>query len=354
MKATIDKNNYKSHFIGFLFILMALCDVLQSRNLMAASAILSIGTFIFCFSTNDRNFYKESILFIIFLFTSSLINLFFTQNNFGGSLALTGHLFLTFIYLQADPKKLTPWVVLSYTITIGFIAYNIFILNTPANDIYEGLSRNHAGFAVVFWTIFLLFHLKITYNRLLLLPPLIGLILTFFLFGRTSIIVSALLLLIVFFYKFKSNTKILGIATILFLGICYYLWLKFGSILITETNFAKGTDTPRWKLWSIYFENLNFTNLFTGIDVSKLPMYDQFSGNPHNSFIKFHSRTGLGAIALIVLYFVSAFQYIRVKQFYILSLLLLLTLRAFFDGDILVGNFDFIFFIVTFYWIKNE
>jgi len=37
-----------------------------------------------------------------------------------------------------------------------------------------------------------------------------------------------------------------------------------------------------------------------------------------------------------------------------LWLLLLLTLRASFDGDMFIGNFDFIFLIITFYWIKIE
>ena len=354
MKTLIDKNTYISHFIGFIIALLALIDVWRYKPAMIlAAALLSIVAFIFCFPLKNRNFISESMLLVLFLLITSLVNLFFTTNGLGGSIALLGHLLLSYVYLQADNKKLTPWVILSYSITIGFISYHLFVLNTPTNDLYEGLSRNHAGFAVIFWTVFLLFHLKITHNRFPILLPIIGLILSFFLFGRTSLIVSALLLLVVFFYKFY-NPKVRIAALSVFLGICYFLWSKFGADLITETNLDAGLDTPRWRLWRIYWENIDFVNLFTGVDVTKLPMYNKYGDNPHNSFIKFHSRVGIGSIVFIVLFFVSVFKYLKEKNYYIFWLLILLTTRAFFDSDILVGNFDFIFLIITFYWIKTD
>ncbi len=356
MSTMLDKNNIISQLVGFLFILMALTDISHSRGFILASAILSIVIFILCFPVKDRNYFSESMLLILLLLITSIVNLFFTQNNLGGSIALLGNLLLTFIYFQIDDsKKLTPWVIGAYAVTILFIGYNLFVLNVHANDIYEGLSRNHAGFAVIFWTIFLLFHLKVAHNRFPLLPPIIGMILAFFLFGRTSLIVSALLFAIVFYYKFKNNLKIRIISMSLFIGSCLFLWFEFGTLLTNETNLGAGLDTPRWELWRIYFENINFANLFTGIDVLELdPLFNQFNGNPHNSFIKFHSRVGIGSIVFIMLFVNSTFHYLKVKENYIFWLLMLLTLRALFDSDIFIGNFDFIFFIVTFYWIKHE
>lgn len=249
---------------------------------------------------------------------------------------------------------MTIWIVIAYLITIISISYKLFVLNLTPNELYAGLSRNHAGFVVVFWTIFLLFHLKVSYNRILIILPLIGVLLSYFLIGRTSLIVSLLALFVVIFFKFKNNriVRVLMIFLVCFIG--WYLWLKFKAIVLEETNLAEGLDTPRWKLWSIYFENINPVNLFTGIDVTKLPMYDKFGGNPHNSFIKFHSRVGIGSIAFICLFFISIYTYLKRKNNYIFWLLILLTIRACFDSDILVGNFDFIFFIITFYWIKTE
>lgn len=354
MKAEIDKHSYISHFIGLIFILMALSDVLHSRELIGASAILSFLVFLLCFPIKDKNLFTESMLFILVLLITSIINLFFTQNNFGGSMTLMGNLFLSFLYFQANNKKLTLWIVSAYLITISFISYHLFVLETDANFIYEGLSRNHAGFAVVFWTVFLLFHLKITYNLFPLIFPLIGVILSFLLFGRTSLIVSAILLVIVFFYKFNTNQSVRIIATTIFLGLTGYLWLKFGYILTEETNLGEGLETSRWKLWRIYMKNIDIVNLFTGVDVTKLPQYDVYGNNPHNSFIKFHSRIGIGSIVFIFLFFVSIFNYIKEKQYYIFWLLILLTTRAFFDSDIFIGNFDFIFLIITFYWIKTD
>ncbi|WP_179009405.1 hypothetical protein [Winogradskyella forsetii] len=354
MKAIIHKDNYLSHLIGLTLVLMAISDILQSKEVILVSALLSFGIFILCFPMKERFWFSEAMIFVVFLIVMSLINLFFTENGLGGSITLMGNLLLAYVFILLENKKLTFWVVLSYAITIGFIAYKLFIINADPNEIYEGLSRNHAGFVVVFWTGFLMFYLKITYNLYLLIFPIFGLILSFFLFGRTSLIVSALLVLLVFFYKFRKNRVIQFLLVSALVAVCYYLFLDFGDKLTSDTNLGAGLDTPRWELWRIYLEHINFVNLFTGVDVSVLPMYDQFSGNPHNSFIKFHSRAGIGSIVFIILFFVSIFKYIKYRHYYILWLLLLLTIRASFDGDMFVGNFDFIFLIITFYWIKTD
>jgi hypothetical protein len=355
MAATLDKTNTLSHLTGFIFVLMAICDVYRYVPAMIlAIAILSIVAFILHFPMENKNFFLESMLFIFLLLIMSLINLLFTDNGFGGSITLVGNLLLSYIYLGGRGKKMTVWIVIAYLITILFICYKLFVLNLTANELYDGLSRNHAGFVVIFWTVFLLFHLKVNYNIYLIILPLISTVLSFYLIGRTSLIVSLLLLFVVFFFKFKKNYVIRILTIVLVLGIGLYLWTKFETVLLTETNLAEGLDTPRWKLWGIYLENLNPINLFTGIDVDTLEMYDLFGGNPHNSFIKFHSRVGFGFIVFITLYFISVFKYLKEGQNYIFLLLMLLTLRAFFDSDILVGNFDFIFFIITFYWIKTE
>tara|TARA_R110002126_G_scaffold181187_2_gene329919 strand:- start:6970 stop:8031 length:1062 start_codon:yes stop_codon:yes gene_type:complete len=352
MIASTDKTNVLSHFVGLLFVIMAFSDVLQSREVIVTGALLSIGAFILCFPIKDKNRYSESMIFILFLIITTITNLFFTKNNFGGSVILLGSLFLSFTYFHLNKKTLTLGIFAGYLVTLLFISYHLFFLETSANLIYEGLSRNHAGFAIIFWTIFLLFHLKVTYNRFPIILPFITLIIAYFLFGRTSIVVSALTLLVVFFYKFK-NRKTRIIAILVFLISNYYLLLKFGDLLTEETNFGEGLETSRWKLWRIYMETIDSINFFTGVDVTKIKEYNIYGGNPHNAFLKFHSRTGIGGLVFVALLFVSLLNYLKTKQYYIFWLLMLLILRAFFDSDILIGNFDFIFFIVTFYWIKK-
>lgn len=355
MSITLNKTDVLSHLTGLIFVLMAIVDVYRYIPIMIlAIAIISIFLFVISFPMTETNYFSQAMLFIMFLMIMSLINLFFTDNGFGGSITLLGNLLLSYVYLRGKNKKMTIWIVIAYLITIISISYKLFVLNLTPNELYAGLSRNHAGFVVVFWTIFLLFHLKVSYNRILIILPLIGVLLSYFLIGRTSLIVSLLALFVVIFFKFKNNriVRVLMIFLVCFIG--WYLWLKFKAIVLEETNLAEGLDTPRWKLWSIYFENINPVNLFTGIDVTKLPMYDKFGGNPHNSFIKFHSRVGIGSIAFICLFFISIYTYLKRKNNYIFWLLILLTIRACFDSDILVGNFDFIFFIITFYWIKTE
>lgn len=354
MSLSLTKHNYISHLIGLLICVVAISDITRSKEIIVVASILCIWVLLLCFPIKDQHYFKASMLFVLFLIIMSLVNLFFTINGWGGSLTLLTHSLLAYLYIQFNSKLLTLWVVLAYFITIGFIAYNLFILNTDANDIYPNLSRNHAGFAVVFWSIFLLFHIYIAHGRIIILVALLGLILSFFLFGRTSLLVSALLLLIVFFFKFKKKPVVQYLATGIFLILCFFLWVQFESNLVSETNLDKGLDTPRWRLWGIYLEHITALNFFTGVDVSTLPMYDIFTGNPHNSFIKFHSRVGFGAVVFIILILISFFKFLKLKNYYVFWLLFLLSLRAFFDSDILIGNFDFIYFIITFYWIKNK
>jgi hypothetical protein len=294
------------------------------------------------------------MLFILVLLITSLVNLLFTDNGIGGSITLLGNLLLAYLFILLVDKKITIWILLAYSITIGFISYHVFILNTHPNFIYEDLSRNHAGFVIVFWTVFLLFYLKIIYNIFPLIFPLIGLVLSFYLYGRTSLIVSALLVILVVFYKYRANKKAQILLLMLFAVVGYYQYINFGEILAVRTNLGAGLDTPRWELWEIYFQHINFLNLFTGVDVNTLPRYDYFSGNPHNSFLKFHSRIGVGSILFIFTLLFSFYIYLRTKQYYIFTILFLLTLRALFDSDILIGSFDFIFLIIMFYWIKDK
>ncbi len=354
MTLNINKKQFLSHITGLLIILMAFSDITSSRAIISTCAILSIIIFIFYFPIENRRLFSAASLFILFLLVMSVVNLLFTENGFGGTLTLMGNLLLTLVYLQSDKKKLTPWIILFYLIGVGFISYSLFVLKLTANEIYVGLSRNHAGFAVVFYTIFLTFHLKITHKLYPVLPAIISLVLSIFLIGRTSMIVSVMLLAVVFYYKFQDK-KVIRFAILgCVLLIGSYLYLTFQSVLFEETNLNQGLDTPRWELWQIYIEHINPINFFTGLDVSNLPMYDYFSGNPHNSFLKFHSRVGFGCVVLIILFFVSLYQYLKTGQNYVFWLLLLLTIRAFFDSDILIGNFDFVFFIVTFYWTTNH
>ena len=352
MKIFIAKNDIVNHLAGFIVILFALSDILHSLGILTIATFLSIVVFILCFPIKDE-YFKAAIFLIWILLISSLINPLFTQNGIGGSAVLLGNLILAFIYFQTEKRKLTKWILAAYFITLLFISYKLFVLKVPANKMYEGLSRNHAGFALTFWSVFALFHLKITYKKILIIIPILSLIISIFLIGRTSIAVNFVLLLVAIYFKFK-NKGILPflIASIIFLFLIVYILQQYGTFLITDTNLGEGLDTPRWKLWHEYIGEINLGTFFVGVDVTKNPFIHLYKDNPHNSFLKFHSRVGIGSIYFLVLYIISFFKYLRNKEYYILGLLMVLTTRAFFDSDILIGKFDFIFFILTFYWTQ--
>lgn len=353
MRVSIKKNNIIVNFTGLIFILLSLSDIFQSEMILIIGSIISVIIFLFSFPINDKYFYASMTLIGV-MFISSIINLLFTDNGVPGSFILLGNLLLSFIYFQIkDKKKLTIWIFASFLITVIFIVYSLFVLKVSTNEIYQNLSRNHAGFVLTFWSVFLLFHLENTYSKVWIIIPLINLVIAFLLIGRTSIIVNFILLLIVYYYKFKGKGAFpFIIAFMIFLGSLYYVVQQYGTILIMDTNLGKGLQTSRWELWREYLKNINLKSFFFGVDLTKLPMIHYYGDNPHNSFLKFHSRLGFGSVVFFSLYFISLINYLRTDNFYIFGLLLILTIRAFFDSDILIGSFDFIFFIITFYWTQ--
>jgi hypothetical protein len=343
--------NIVGTLIGISIVIFALSDILQSQGIAAIASLLSMLVFILTFPQNGKLF-GSSMFFIGILLFFSLINILFTNNGIGGSLILIGNLLLSYIYLFNEKNKLTTWIIIGYLFTLSFISIRLFLFKLPANEIYTDLSRNHAGFALTFWTIFVLFHIYITYNKVIILFPLISLVMSIPLIGRTSIVVNLFLFLLAFLYKLKRDKKPLAFVSIIFIClISYFLLDNYGQTLILETNLAQGVDTPRWKLWEEYFSNINLISFITGVDVSSVQLIHFYGDNPHNSFLKFHSRVGFGAFIFFLLFLISIFVYLKNKSYYIAGLLLLLSVRALFDSDIFIGNFDFIFYIITFYWI---
>lgn len=353
MRISMTKSKITVNLIGFIIILFSLGDIVQSQSIVLIGSIISVIAFSFSFPITDK-YFMPSIILICVLMITSLLNPLFTDNGIGGSFILLGNLLLSFIYFQTgDKKKLTIWIIASYFLTVFFIVYNLFVLKLPANDIYEGLSRNHAGFVLTFWSVFVLFHLSIAYSKVLITIPIISLFISVFLIGRTSIAVNFILLIHVFYFKFKDKGVIpFIIAFFLFSMLLYFVLHQYGTLLFMETNISGGLETPRWRLWDEYINDINLKSFIFGVDVTKNQYIHLYGDNPHNSFLKFHSRVGLGSIVYLVLYLLSFLNYLKSKNFYILGLLLLISFRAFFDSDILIGKFDFIFFIITFYWTQ--
>jgi hypothetical protein len=356
MNFVINKDYILGHLLGLLFFLSAVNDILQSTLILSISIVIALIAFLFKFTFTSFTIKKQlHILLFLLLTIAAIINIVFIDNGLGGTFVLLTNLIIAYLYVEfKDKKNLTLAILISFLFIAFNLFYKIVILGIPVNELYLNLSRNHGNFVLLFWSVFALFHIYITYNKVSLIIPLINLFIAIFLVGRTGIILGILLLFVVSVVKFSRN---FALSTISLLIVLVYLLINVDfflveSFFVYETNLGQGLETSRWDLWSEYIHSINFSSLLIGVDVSQLPLINSYSNNPHNSFLKFHSRVGIGSFSIFFYFFLSVYSYIKNKDFFVLSLLILLTVRAFFDSDLLIGYFDFIFFSIIFYSSK--
>ncbi len=181
---------------------------------------------------------------------------------------------------------------------------------------------------------------------------------SYFLYSRTSIVISLLVFAFCLPYTslFKNRLDILFI--LLFIATPLIIYFKFDTIqeLMLSTKWKKGFDTPRFSLWIDYYNSLDLTSLFFGSNLNDISSIANFAGNPHNSFITLFSKVGIiGFTVTFLLYIYNMNYMIKNKQYLFILLSLVMILRIFFDKLIFFGTYDyyFMFFLISFSF-KNK
>lgn len=300
----------------------------------------------------DKDYFILSITFIL----TCVLNLLVTSNSLGGLFVLIANLCLT-IFILENSKRVHSHAKLIAIITLTYIAFKLFYLGTPPHEFYENFSRNIPGYFLVVFTIFYLFISHINNKKFSLFIPIIAFIISIFLIGRSSLGVLLVLLLISILYYLKRISKFLAFSLfILLMFIVENLAANIEIVkLYLETGFAKkGLESSRYDIWVSYFHNFTFIDFILGRDPHSVFIINMHDGNLHNSFMKFHSRMGIGFFIFMMYYFKSIYKYIIFKEYYLFFILILLSIRLFFDSMNFISQFDFIFFSLMFYSLKNK
>ena len=274
----------------------------------------------------------------------AMMNTIFSANGIGGCLVIAGVISLA-DYIIRHPEKMLIHARNAYLIFIFTFSYLIFLKDFDPNEIYDGFSRNYLGLVLVLFHVFYCFLLYVVRGKLnfLFLIPSIVLAVTFV--GRSSIGAIIFLLMVHLFVLFKSLRFIYKtlIITVIVLFIYKNLMILEQLYLMSSFN-GHGLDTPRYEIWIQFFHAANFTTYIFGMDTFSVPIIAEYLGNVHNGFINILARTGIGFIFFLIVYICSLYRLIKYRSWFILSLLGILSFRAFFDTGIFIGNLGVCFY----------
>ena len=331
----------------------------DTRIFMVISAVL--GLFLFLFALVKRYFNRTHLmLFFILCFGVSINSAITMQNPF-----VIGYIITSFT-IGATIKKgdIGPYLSrLVFLTSIMYLSYLLFYVGKDPNEIFAHSSRNHISTVLLSYTI-MIYLSDWLYGREIpvLWPACALLIFSVISVGRTGIVVSILLFIVVFsqriYLQFKKKpVYIFGIIFISFILLLVMNnqieILEYLRKLYYGYRFGGAWDDLRYDLWREFFTELNIHRAIFGLDLTELPLIGYYSGNPHNSFIHFWSRTGIISFILFATIGWSAFKLLQ-KSLFLTMLLGIFLLRAFYDITILFSHLDFVLFALLFVAIENK
>ncbi len=187
---------------------------------------------------------------------------------------------------------------------------------------------------------------------------LLSLLTCFFAHGRMGIICFLILSVAATVYKILNNhNKNIIIFLFIAISICVslVLFLNFKEEIVDLLN-----DTPRLILWDKYLTSLKSVDyLIRGVPFNSDEIFKSYMNNMHNAFFNIHARYGI--FVLISFFFLVGFSivvFLYKKDFWHLSLFLVILLRSLSDDTCFFGSLDIpllISFIIALnYCLKNK
>lgn len=182
--------------------------------------------------------------------------------------------------------------------------------------------------------------------------PIITFIISFVAYGRSGIALSAIFLFITYASIFRQSKFVYKLAFIVVVLVLVLMVSQYAvimkNIFLTESNFSSGLDTPRVLMIQSYLESLDFVRVLVGVDLSSVPIINQYNNNPHSSVIYGHSQYGV----LYILFMLSLVAIVaksnpfkRGVALYV-SFLSIFFIRVLVDKMSLPGIFDYLPFYI--------
>lgn len=331
------------------------------QEAIKALMILS-GNFVFLFMLTSRNTLglteKSMMTFMLFFLVGlGWYGAYWTDlKSYGVVLMVMSALGLSWAALE---YSITKYVFELYFYLLLAVTFSLILAGTDQYEFNKVLSvgsRNVYSAMLVAFSVGYIFSRRIRGEHLSLILGLLFVVASFRLYSRTGLAISCLVFLIYIYYSriFYKNWIFLCFfsSSILVVGLAFYgdgLWRALQNFLMENSNFSRGVDSPRFEIWKSYIDSVNVFSLFFGNDTSVNDLIADYGGNPHSAYLRMHSYFGLGAFALICVFFVSALQLLRYGGWICCSLIFVYLFRVAFDPVYFVTLMDYLFFPFLFY-----
>jgi hypothetical protein len=216
---------------------------------------------------------------------------------------------------------------------------NLFLKNS---------SRNYVSSLFLFFSIFFYMTRLNKKRGVPFYPSLITIFVSILAYGRTGIILSFFLFFIIIFYRYFNRISTYNFLK--FILVCIIIILIVFSIysyIIENTKLSEGFSSPRFKMNSDYFKELNLKRIVIGYDYRQIDIISKYNDNPHNSFIKLHYNIGIVLVLFIIfiLYtYIKNLLNFNIKKLTLILFSLLFLIRAYLDVILFIHMYDFLFF----------
>ena len=349
-----------------LNLALSLISFLWDINpLIKVNALLGLIGLIFL-NTRIRNDYFQIYIYAVILALSFLVSslfvwrtdwriftpIYFMSSGFGMAMILVR-------------GKVYSWggYIIFYSLSFYFLI--LMFTGVSGFSALKYCSHNGISTVILIACISLYVILSNENKKISLVPAVFTALISIWGIGRSGIISSLILLFGLFFVTFQAKAKNFFIL-IIFISYLIYLFQEaflgfaidylYAGNAIENYIIRVGTleGEARIGMWSNYFYNLDIFRFVFGVNVVEDPWPDKVINehNYHNSFIDFHSQTGLMGLITIVILIFSLFSFFRTNKVFFF-LLLALILRIFTDNIMFFGRFDFIIYFFIFYLLKS-
>jgi hypothetical protein len=252
----------------------------------------------------------------------------------------------------------------------GVILLFLLYFTQNANEIFKDISRNYISVIMLGQYALFAFSGYCNSKRLSVTATFLLFVVSLLSMGRSGIIVASLILIVhvlisVNENKYANQKVHLHRRVVLTIVLCALVSIMFSDVSNLHTNIEtainriKNLDisaNPRSEIILEYLNNIDtLWDFVLGINISEIPLFEQWGNNLHNSFLHLHADYGIGGVLLII--FCTMKQMLRLArnhEWYILIILFALFLRSFTDKVAFAGIYDPIYVYILFFSIKKR
>lgn len=250
-------------------------------------------------------------------------------------------------------------LILFYLCSLFFVY--VAITNTgSAKEILYGVSENNIStICILVLFIYLSADLKKEKKKMPYIPALVIMFISLWTATRSGLLTMGVYLVWAVLYNNvdqgrKASQIVLLVALVVVISLTFDRIYQTFGVSMQEKVDRYGSESIRTIIWRDYFhatfrDGMSFLFGPLGNDYRNGLFY-YYSGNAHNAFLILHSKFGLFGFCFVVIYLIKAIsKAIRLKEYYLLSLLTVAIVRSMFDWTAFPGNFDVIFYFFMIY-----